>query len=455
MAKQYYERYHLAKLSDTRGTAIPQAYSDISHFYIDSAYYTIKRVNFNSNNLDFSPMYYKDKIVFCSNRGSNSLIKQTYTWDFTNYLDLYHANQINNEAIKIEGDINTKFHEGPITFNKTYDFAIFTRTNYYKHKLGKSNDGIHKLKLYTAKLVNGKWTNVEEFPFNNNQYSAGHPALSYDGKKLVFISDRPLGLGGTDLYITEKNGIGWSEPVNLGSVINTEGNEMFPYLDSLNNLYYASDGLPGLGGLDVFCTKYVNGTWQKPVNMGYPINSCKDDFSLITDVKNNDGYLTSSRNVEADDDIYYFKRGIKVLLNVLVLNSSDKSPIPQAAVNITCDSILRTLITDSNGKTFCEIALNKDFDINAVAFAKKSATVNISTKNLIKDSVFDVILNIDISGSLCLNGIITDKSNSGSPLSGAQLILTDNETNQKVFETTTSSDGKYKTCDIIAKKNIP
>ena len=140
----------------------------------------------------------------------------------------------------------------------------------------------------------------------------GHPCVSADGKFLLFVSDLPGGYGGRDLWYStyEKKTDSWSLPLNLGPEINTAGNEMFPTFAKNGDLYFASDGIVGLGGLDIFSAKKVGAEfkWENPKNLGFPINSENNDYSLIeyTDKK---GYFTSERkntNGNYDADIYAY-----------------------------------------------------------------------------------------------------------------------------------------------------
>ena len=171
-----------------------------------------------------------------------------------------------------------------MTFTKDQSFIVFTRNNSSKGKSGKSSDGVKKLKLYSSANKDGKWVDIQEVPFNSNEYSVGHPAFSADNTKMYFVSDMPGGYGGTDIYVVEFNNGQWGTPVNMGKEINTEGNEMFPFAAEDENLYFSSDGHEGIGGLDVFVAELKDGIAYKGVqNAGAPINSEKDDFGFITD----------------------------------------------------------------------------------------------------------------------------------------------------------------------------
>ncbi|MBT8297652.1 MAG: OmpA family protein, partial [Maribacter sp.] len=230
------------------------------------------------------------------------------------YLDLYVA-KINEEsqelrdAIKFSRKVNTKYHEASVTFSPDNETMYFTRNNYGK-KLKRDKKGVNHLKIYRSQKINGDWTDAVEVPFNSDDFSTGHPALSPDGKLLYFVSDMPGSIGQTDIFVVDVLDDGtFSDPRNLGPEINTERKEMFPFVNE-EKLYFSSNGHVGLGGLDVFEAAFdeENG-FQEVKNVGQPINSNKDDFSYIVNEKNQKGFFASNRRGgKGDDDIYSFKR---------------------------------------------------------------------------------------------------------------------------------------------------
>jgi outer membrane protein OmpA-like peptidoglycan-associated protein/tetratricopeptide (TPR) repeat protein len=340
-AKRWYEQYAKeAKKDRTRAEAFVKSYSAMSEFYKDSARYRVEIAPFNTDQADFSPMFFKEGVVFCSNRPIEEVtpVRQTFKWNETRFLDLYVAqNPDAADAKLLHKKINTRFHEGPVSFYGSFDSLVFTRNNFFKGKLGKSNDDIHKLKIYFANTKEGAdndWTNISEFPYNSDQYSCGHPALSPDNTTLYFTSDMPGGYGGTDLYMTVFRNGRWSKPRNLGPEINTRNNEMFPFISKENDLYFASNGHPGMGGLDVFVAQSVNGKYKKPQNLGAPINSSQDDFGLIFDDDTDEGYFTSHREGGVgDDDIYKFKVRRCKFIGV-VINAKTNEIIKDAQVEV-------------------------------------------------------------------------------------------------------------------------
>lgn len=313
-SRKWFAAYSAAVKNDPRGDRFARAYADsvMRRFFQDSARYVIDTVGFNSPQADFSPMFFRGGIVFASNRtpSQTTPIKHTFQWNKTPYLDLYFAQSGGNSADRLRKSINSRYHEGPVTFYRSYDSIIFTRNNYLNGKYQTSKDKTNKLKLYFANTktdASDDWTNITEFPYNSNEYSTGHPALSTDGQTLYFVSDMPGGYGGTDIYMSVFRNGRWSKPQNLGPEINTKGNEMFPFIDENGDLYFASNGHPGLGGLDIFVARSKNGKFTAPRNMGAPINSSQDDFALIYSEDLDEGYFTSNREGgKGDDDIYRF-----------------------------------------------------------------------------------------------------------------------------------------------------
>jgi outer membrane protein OmpA-like peptidoglycan-associated protein/tetratricopeptide (TPR) repeat protein len=321
----------------------------------------LKNLAINTKYSEFSPMFYnEDEIVFASAKDSSIFNTRRYKWNNQPYLDLY-VSKVNKEsqdlkaAIRFSKKINSKYHEASVTFTPDNATMYFTRNNYGK-KLKRDKNGVNHLKIYTSKKVDGEWTEAEEVPFNSDDYSTGHPALSPDGKKLYFVSDMPGTIGDTDIFVVDvlDNG-SYSEPKNLGPGINTEQKEMFPFIND-KKLYFASNGHVGLGGLDVYEVAYDEEGFKEVTNMGQPINSNKDDFSYIVNEKDQKGYFASNRRGgKGDDDIYSFER--------LVLEEVVKNAISGVVTElITGDLMPKALVTllDGNNIKLKEMVTEDD-----------------------------------------------------------------------------------------------
>jgi len=213
----------------------------------------------------------------------------------------------------------------------------FTRDNYFKRKLTPSSDDIVQLKLYVAERESedAKWEIIDEIPFNNDDYSVMHPSLSEDGNALYFASTMPGGYGETDIYVSYRVGSSWGTPENLGPEVNSEGRDQFPFIAKDGTLFYASDGIAGLGGLDIFKSRLVDGNWAAPKNMGAPVNSNSDDFGLIMETESRSGYFTSRRAGGSGlDDIYSFRKTDCITLSGTVIDEETGTAVANARIMI-------------------------------------------------------------------------------------------------------------------------
>lgn len=484
-SQRMYSKYAESQSADLRGRKFTVTYMDMNRFYKDSAMYRVEYLPVNSRQADFSPMYYKGGLVFVSARAETGVIKRVFNWNQTPFLDLYFAPDTSalkgikevyrsstaslggansregnsatlpsttpeeelplptTKAEKFSRTLNTKYHEGPATFFKDFSKVIFTRNNYNSGKARKSNDGINKLKLFIADQKGKDWGNVKELPFNNNDFSCGHPALSPDDSKLYFVSDMPGGYGGTDVYVVEYNGGQWSTPVNLGKEINTEGNEMFPFIDGNGNLYFASDGHEGLGGLDIFYAELKDGIAYKGVqNLGAPVNSEKDDFGLITDKDRGTGYFSSNRvKGVSDDNIYSFRRTCRPL-EILVLDAKTGSPIEGADVRIVKNGSNQDIQqTGMDGATKICLEAQTEYDFKAIKEGYATNNVLFSTMTQSSKPQMSVSIYLNKSESTILRGTVKREVNQ-APQEGVKVTLRDEKTG-KEKTVVTGSDGGY------------
>jgi outer membrane protein OmpA-like peptidoglycan-associated protein len=326
---------------------------------ISDRYYEISKVMFNSKMMDFSPSYYGDELLFVSNRNeSKGASNNLDAWTNEKYTDLYVVSPQSGYQVKpFSKRINSGLHEGSGTFTKDLNTLYFTRSNQIK---GKSNNDKEKnIRLQIMKTTKGskKWSKPTKLELNNNNYSFCHPALSSDNNTMIFASDQPGGYGGMDLYIVKKAGEDWGVPENMGEKINTSGNEVFPFIDNQDNLYFSSNFHAGFGGLDIFKANNVNGKWKKPSNVGLPMNSVKDDFGIITQDNFESGYFSSDRSGE--DEIYTFKNKEKSMIGGAVVNCETGEIIPDADVVIyQGGNVFKNLKSDENGKFSFEVNRN-------------------------------------------------------------------------------------------------
>lgn len=330
--------------------------------------YFLTDVNFNSKYSDFGAYEHDGKIYFASSRDEGVSSKHIYGWNGEPFLDIYTASNRTDSIIdhksKLKGDINTAFHEGPLTITKNGQTIYFSRNDFNKQVLGKNEEGVTNLKIYKASLIDGKWTNIEELPFNSNTYSTAHPTLSNDESKLYFASDMPGSLGGTDIFYVDINSNGsYGNPQNAGNVINTDKNERFPFINSEGSLFFASDGHPGLGLLDIFGTVLdKDNTIVSVLNLGVPVNSSKDDFSFFMNDDGLSGYFASNRNGGVgSDDIYAYDRIPQLKIEGTVADT-DNNPIENAIVELFDNNGNKIAYLETDNEGYYEINIDRDTD---------------------------------------------------------------------------------------------
>ena len=269
--------------------------------------FIVKPVTFSSRiNDEFSPVYYKNGIVFCSNQRDNSLVG--YKDEQNRLFKIFCVTKKDSlgwtHPKVLAKEITTGFNDGPVTFDENGNIMYYSRNNSIENFLRNISDTTNKLGIYSAELLNGIWTNIKPFTYNNLLYSFCTPALTPDGERIYFSSDMPGGSGGMDLYFCDRRNNDWGQPVNLGPVINTPKNESFPFAGRYNKLFFASDGHKGFGGKDLFYTQQINGEWIVPVHLDSAINSPFDDFGIVTDSTFENGYFSTNRL--KTDDIFSF-----------------------------------------------------------------------------------------------------------------------------------------------------
>jgi len=328
LAREAYEKYYLLNPADSRGKEYAEFCKGIDKLNEIPVGFEVKNVTvLNSDRSDFGTAFYKDGIVFVSDRRRNFMDNKKYEWTDFNYLDLYFATprylneffQDMNEPKLFDSKFNQTYHDGPAAFARHDSLIYLTRTEKGKEKKDADKFRTNRIKIFWSKY-NGSWSETKPFIYNSDDFSVGHPALSTGGDTLYFISNMPGGKGGTDLYFCLWENEKWGSPVSLGPEVNSVGDEMFPSING-NTLYFASNGFAGFGGLDLFKSTLAGGKWSKPENLGMPINSSFDDFALVIDPKSKKGFFSSNRpGGKGSDDIYACK---------VVTSKPLKSPCPE------------------------------------------------------------------------------------------------------------------------------
>lgn len=369
LAKSWFNKYNIEFPNDQRGSLALKSIENLPVYFKDSASYKLSKLSINSENGDFCPVLYNDGIVFTSSRDNNKISQHTHEWTGQPFLSLYYATGKANafkEITPFDLHLQIKYNDGPVSFNQKGDEIYITRNNIDKARsLIKKNQAIN-LQIFHAKKENDTWREIDDFKYNSNEYNCGHTALSPDGSRLYFASDMPGGSGGMDLYVCEKDSSGWAKPVNLGSRINTPGNELFPYLHDDGTFIFSSNGRDGLGGLDVYsCTMKAGNIIDEPKNMGAPINSSEDDFGVIYDNKTHMGYLSTNRDYKnANDEIYSFTRILK--LTGIVVKKGTDIPIAGSTVTLkTKDFIEGETLSKEDGTFEMTIKQGNDYIVEA------------------------------------------------------------------------------------------
>ncbi|MDO7173426.1 OmpA family protein [Mariniflexile sp. AS56] len=357
-----------------------------------------KIANETSTNSDFGLTFYgDDKVAFASTRNTEN---PSYSWNNLPYLDLYSGTLsdagVLENVVPFSDEINTDFHESNATFSADGNTMYFNRTRSTRTKT--EEERIAHIQIFKAELVDGTWTHVQELPFNSNTYSCEHPALSKDGKTLYFASDMPGTLGSFDIYKVSVNDDGtYGTPENLGAKVNTKHREQFPFISDLDVLYFASDGHLGYGGLDVFRSNSVNGSFDKPVNLGASINSNLDDFAYSIREKDNKGFVTSNRS--GFDRLFGFAREENILTKYLVegvvQDKNSQELLSGTLVTLFDDAgnVLQDSIVGSKADYLFKIEPNKKYKIRGTRKAYIPQDVEFSTdsKGKIQHNIYLIL----------------------------------------------------------------
>lgn len=404
----------------------------------DSSSYRITDLDaLNTEYSEFSPVQLNKskQFIFASNRRNTSARNKTFAWDDSYFIDVYSSikkDSIHFEEIRtINKDVTTLYHDGPVSFSPDENTLYLTRSNVIKRKVEKGTVNVVNLKLYIIKKdKDGKLSAPENFPYNSDDYSLGHATITSDGKRMYFVSDMPGGYGQTDLYYSEFVNGKWEKPVNLGPAINTEGREMFPYVYEDGTLFFSTDGRAGLGGLDLYFTVPSIDMYYEPQSLGYPLNSHFDDFGLSLNHDLRSGYISSNReNGKGKDDIYYFISKdpiIGVTLSGTVYDELTMSVIPNSKVYLLDANKKIIDSTKANDKGFYTFKISdpsKKYFLTANG-GPKYYERTIPVKEL---KAGENKQDIDLYPKYKLICTVTDLK-TGKPIEGVKAVFTDNST---------------------------
>jgi outer membrane protein OmpA-like peptidoglycan-associated protein/tetratricopeptide (TPR) repeat protein len=358
-AKKQFKTYSKLNPSDKRGELMAKACQDIQLLINQQPKFSVYSIpSVNSNGDDFCPQITPKGLVLISDRPVSYDYTKATSYKAEQKLNILLAEKPKNtndslfyNLPKIYSPVlNKAYYNGPVSFNEQYTYMAYTRVELLRSNKNKVN----RPQIYFAENKGYDWFNVTPFPYNSPNYSCMHPALSPDGKTLVFASDMEDSEGGMDLYISEKQGDVWSKPKNLGKNINTPLNEVFPYFSPSGTLYFSSNGHGGHGGLDIFATSLENGSWTTPVNLLSPLNSSYDDFGIVFDKEERRGFFSSNRpGGLGKDDIYGFyfsNKKITIAGKVLLSENLNDGAANIKLLLVTEDgTIVQTTSTDKSG----------------------------------------------------------------------------------------------------------
>jgi len=385
-ANKIMDEFNTKFKDDRRGILYKENVNYLDEIKANSSRYKIEDAGINSKFSDYGTFVYDNKVYFASARDTGNFAQRKHSWTGEYFTNIY-VSDVDSMKVKKFKSLNSRFHEATPVFTKDGKTAYFTRNNYVDGKKGKDENKTTLVKLYKATFEDNKWSNIMALPFTSDNYSTAHPALSPDEKTLYFSSDMPGTSGQSDIYKVSINDSNYGTPVNLGPTINTEGKETFPYVTNENEIYFSSDGRPGLGGLDVFVGKLEDdGSIRTIQNIGADVNSPKDDFAYMIDPVSRKGYFSSNKKGgQGSDDIYKFleTRRLQCIqeLNGIITDAETGIILPGAKVTLyEGEEIKNTIIADAAAFYIFPVECGKTYNVRAekVNYSTKEVTITIS-----------------------------------------------------------------------------
>ena len=396
LARAEFEAYKAVAPTDKRADNGLQSI-DLAQTWTESpSGYIVKHVPvLNAKQDDYSPMYgskdYRTMLVTSSR--DNATGKRTHQgtgWKFADiFVTMSNGEGRWSKPKPLEGSINTDAEEGTPSFNGDYTRMYFTRCKM-------SKKGKQGCQILVAPQTGRGWDNAEVVPLAADTMVVAHPAITNDDLTLYFTANLPGGYGGLDIWkVTRSSRDGaWSEPINLGSTINTEGDECFPYVHQDGTLYFSSNGHPGMGGLDIFKAKEKSDTGWEIENMRYPINSPSDDFGVTFQREREEGFFSSRRaGGRGGDDIYWFRLPpLEFNLVGEIMNENASAGLANSEVRLVgSDGSIQTTKTDAKGRfklmlkpgtDYVVVSKNKDFlnGKSKISTKGKTASEDLYTK---------------------------------------------------------------------------
>ncbi|WP_306565676.1 OmpA family protein [Flavobacterium lindanitolerans] len=370
--------------NDQRAIAFKQDPNYLPKLKSQTKLYDEKSLDINSDQSDFGAVLTNDNTLYFASARNKS--RKTYGWNEEPFLDLYkatyNANGTFSEPVTVS-EINTKFHDGPASITADGNTMYFASESFKEGDFEK--DKSKKLKfgqvyLFKATKEGDKWGNVKALPFNSKEYSVSNPSISKDGKTLYFSSNMPGSLGGNDIWKVVVNADGsFGTPENLGTKVNTEGNESFPFITDDNKLFFASDGRKGFGGLDVFLIDFNKKT--DAINVGAPVNTSKDDFAFTFNTAKNIGFFSSNRT--GNDNIYQATPVCGVEVVTIVRDAKTGAILSDARVAILDDkkNVIETRTTAADGQVVYSVDCNRAYTLQVAKDGYESNVFPVAKTN--------------------------------------------------------------------------
>lgn len=409
-AKVQFKNFVSKNPNDKRASAQVEALDNMQVWLTQTPNYAVSNVTtVNSPVSDIAPVYFDNGILFISDRGEKDVLngensptsgRAFYAIYYTKKTFEKEDSIIFGKASKLSRTINKEYHNGPVSVTEDGKTMAFNRVDHIL--LMKSKNFVNRPMIYFSELKGHHWSKPKAFAYNSTDYSCAHPALSADGQFLYFSSDMPGGMGGKDIWMCKREGDGWSKPENLGSEVNSAGDEVFPFIRKDGMLFYSSDGQAGLGGLDIFSATKENGKWGNVANQGAPLNSATDDFGISFNAEGSRGFFTSDRiGGQGDDDVYSFKVTSKfVRISGKLLASKNATDIlPNTKVELLTKSgkPVKTTTTDANGNfKFENLSSDQSYIVRLIESdpgiaAKKKYYMADDRNNLVRVTMSDEI----------------------------------------------------------------
>ena len=403
----------------------------------------------NSATSDFGVSIVGDKIIWSSSRTDFKRGETTAkTWSGAESNQLFTApiEGVSTQPFKVsflKSDFKNGMNESHVSFSEDNKLVAFMRNNLDGGERISSSGGM-ELSIFMADVdAQGNWKNVKAFPYNGSGYSTGFPSLSPDGKTLYFASNRPNGQGGFDIYSCQKRGTLWGEPRNMGTTINTVGDEITPFSDG-KTFYFASDFHIGYGGYDIFKTE---GVGNDIVNLGTGVNSAGDDFGFVFDPSVKVGFFTSNRaGGKGKEDIYRVDKPSETA-NIVILDNG--TPLKNTKVTVSQGNA-QSLSQLKSGNWLLDLNDKKTYTIEVKKEGYKTKTVKIEPEFVKKSRIVEVNLEKEIPTSMNAvvipepeyKGRVFDASNEDGLES--VLVRATNQENNVQMETLTDKNGRFK-----------